>query len=84
MGVSGCGKTTIGLMLAEHYCTPFLDADNLHPTSNKMKMASGAPLDDIDRAPWLRSVGEAMADAVASGTAPIVACSSLKRSYRDW
>ena len=84
MGVSGCGKTTIGLMLAEHYGVSFLDADNLHSASNKMKMASGMPLDDIDRAPWLRKVGEAMADAVASSTAPIVACSSLKRSWRDW
>ena len=84
MGVSGCGKTTIGLMLAAHYDAPFLDADNLHPASNKMKMAAGRPLDDFDRAPWLRRVGEAMADAVASGSAPIVACSSLTRSYRDW
>ena len=51
MGVSGCGKTTIGLMLAEHYGVSFLDADTLHSASNKIKMASGMPLDDIDRAP---------------------------------
>ena len=83
MGVSGCGKTTIGLMLAEHYGTVFIDADDLHPASNKKKMASGMPLDDQDRAPWLRKVGRAIADAVAAGTPPVAACSSLKRSYRD-
>lgn len=84
MGVSGCGKTTIGLMLAEHYDSVFIDADDLHPAANKKKMASGMPLDDDDRAPWLRKVGQAMADAAAAGTSPVVACSSLKRSYRDW
>ena len=83
MGVSGCGKSTIGRLLAAHYVTEFIDADDLHPAVNKEKMAAGMPLDDDDRAPWLRAVGQAMADAVAAGTPPVVACSSLKRGYRD-
>ncbi len=83
MGVSGSGKTTIGKMLAERLATGFIDADDLHPASNKRKMAAGVPLDDDDRAPWLATVGKAMADAAAEGAAPVVACSSLKRSYRD-
>ena len=84
MGVSGCGKSTIGILLAEYFGTTFIDADDLHPEANKKKMASGIPLDDEDRAPWLREVGQAMADAVAAGTSPVIACSSLKRLYRDW
>lgn len=84
MGVSGCGKTTIGVKLAHRFETVFIDADDLHPASNKKKMAAGLALDDEDRAPWLRKVGRAMADAVAAGTSPVVACSSLKHIYREW
>lgn len=84
MGVSGCGKTTIGVKLADRLGATFIDADDLHPASNKKKMAAGLPLDDEDRAPWLRKVGRAMADADAAGTPPVVACSSLTHLYRDW
>ena len=81
MGVSGSGKTTIGLLLAKALGIPFLDADDLHPAANVAKMSSGVPLTDEDRWPWLALVGEAMAEA--SGTGIVVACSALKRSYRD-
>ena len=81
MGVSGSGKTTIGLLLAKALGLPFLDADDLHPAANVAKMASGVPLTDDDRWPWLALVGQAMDEASATGI--VVACSALKRSYRD-
>ncbi len=83
MGVSGSGKSTIGALLAEHLHTRFVDADDLHSASNKEKMASGTALDDADRVPWLRTVGAALAEIQQTGTAGVVACSALKRSYRD-
>lgn len=78
-GVSGCGKTTVGRALAETLGVPFLDADDFHPPENIEKMRSGQPLDDADRAPWLEALGEALAghDSV------VLACSALKRIYRD-
>lgn len=81
MGVSGSGKSTIGALLAERLGVPFLDADDLHPITNVDKMSAGQPLTDEDRWPWLERVGEAI--AAASGTGIVVACSALKRSYRD-
>jgi carbohydrate kinase (thermoresistant glucokinase family) len=81
MGVSGSGKSTIGALLAERLGVPFLDADDLHPITNVDKMTAGQPLTDEDRWPWLERVGEAI--AAASGTGIVVACSALKRSYRD-
>jgi len=81
MGVSGSGKTLIGSLLAEQLDLRFVDADDLHPESNVAKMASGVPLDDEDRWPWLALVGERLAAASATGL--VVACSALKRSYRD-
>ena len=81
MGVSGSGKSTIGRLLAERLDVPFVDADDLHPITNVDKMAAGHPLDDDDRWPWLAKVGEAIAGA--SDTGVVVACSALKRSYRD-
>ena len=81
MGASGAGKTLIGSLLAEELALSFVDADDLHPESNVAKMASGVPLDDDDRWPWLALVGERLAAASATGL--VVACSSLKRSYRD-
>ncbi|MCY7412663.1 MAG: gluconokinase [Salinibacterium sp.] len=81
MGVSGSGKSLIGARLADELGLPFVDADELHPESNVAKMASGVPLDDDDRWPWLAIVGERLAAASATGL--IVACSALKRSYRD-
>ena len=80
MGVSGSGKSTIGELLAERLDVPFVDADSLHPLTNVEKMEQGIPLDDDDRWPWLQAVGEHI--AAASGGI-VVACSALKRSYRD-
>ncbi|MFJ6428725.1 gluconokinase [Microbacterium maritypicum] len=79
MGVSGVGKTTAGRALAVRLGTSFIDADDLHGPANIAKMAAGAPLDDDDRWPWLDRVGEAL----AADPAVVVACSALKRSYRD-
>lgn len=81
MGVSGSGKSTIGSLLAEHLGLPFADADDLHPAANVRKMAAGEPLDDADRWPWLALVGDALAGASTTGL--VIACSALKRSYRD-
>lgn len=78
MGVSGSGKSTVGALLAGRIGLRFIDADDLHPQANKQKMAAGIPLDDGDRAPWL----DAIAD-VLSGPPIVLACSALKRSYRD-
>jgi gluconokinase len=80
MGVSGCGKSTVGVLVADRLGVPFLDADSLHPPANLAKMAAGVPLDDEDRWPWLRLVGAALA---ASGDGTVVACSALRRPYRD-
>jgi carbohydrate kinase (thermoresistant glucokinase family) len=78
MGVSGCGKSSVGLALAEALGARFIDGDDLHPEANKAKMAAGIPLNDDDRWPWLDLVGEALAK---SNT--VVACSALKRVYRE-
>ena len=83
MGVQGCGKSTAGQAVAARLGLPFLDGDDLHPASNKEKMASGHPLTDADREPWLRAIGREIAACLEQGTAPVVACSSLKRQYRD-
>ena len=80
MGVSGCGKSTVGALLADRLGVPFLDADDLHPAGNLAKMAHGTPLDDADRWPWLRLVGLALA---AHPDGAVVACSALRRAYRD-
>ena len=78
MGVSGCGKSLIGAAFADAIGARFIDGDTLHPAANIAKMSRGAPLNDADRAPWLDKVGAALA---TSGT--VVACSALKRAYRD-
>ncbi|MGX5679769.1 gluconokinase [Schumannella luteola] len=81
MGVSGSGKSTVGGLLADRLGIPFADADDLHPPANVEKMRAGHPLDDEDRGPWLLLVGDALAAATATGL--VMACSSLKRAYRD-
>jgi len=78
MGVSGSGKSTVGASLADALGVPFVDGDALHPAANVAKMAAGIPLDDADRAPWLDAVG-----AVLAAGPVVVACSALKRTYRD-
>ncbi|MGR0160849.1 gluconokinase, GntK/IdnK-type [Paenarthrobacter nitroguajacolicus] len=80
MGVAGCGKSTVGAALAELLGAEFLDGDSLHPQANIDKMASGTPLNDDDRAPWLAEIGRRF---TASNSALVIACSALKRSYRD-
>ncbi len=81
MGVSGCGKTTIGRLLAAALGLPFIDADDLHPPRNVALMAAGTPLTDDDRRDWLQACGAALQAAAGSGA--VLACSALKRSYRD-
>jgi beta-N-acetylhexosaminidase len=81
MGVSGCGKTTIGDLVARELGVPFLDGDSLHPVENVAKMAAGTPLTDEDRWPWLATVGTELANAGDGGL--VLACSALRRSYRD-
>jgi len=82
MGVSGSGKTTLGKALAARLGLPFADADDYHPATNLAKMARGEPLDDQDRAPWLASLAELLRQH-AGQTGLVLACSALKRAYRD-
>ena len=81
-GVSGSGKTTLGKFLANHLDRPFYDADDFHPLSNIEKMKSGESLNDTDRYPWLRNLGDHIIAAHENSTA-ILACSALKREYRQ-
>lgn len=82
MGVSGCGKTTIGPTLAARLGVQFADADDYHSAANKPKMASGLPLNDDDRRPWLEALAGVLADWHAQHVSGVLACSSLKVSYR--
>jgi gluconokinase len=83
MGVSGSGKTTVARLLAEREGYVFIESDDLHSGDEIAKMASGQPLDDLDRGPWLRRVGERMREVESAGGHSVTACSALKRSYRD-
>ncbi len=82
MGVSGCGKTTIGKMLATHLNVPFFDADDFHPPSNIKKMRNGKPLNDDDRKPWLKKLSELISEWNKNSGA-VLACSALKKQYRN-
>jgi gluconokinase len=83
MGAAGAGKTTLGAALAGRLGVAFLDADDLHPPANRAKMAAGVALDDADRGPWLESVAGVIAAWAAAGAGGVVACSALKRRYRE-
>jgi len=82
MGVSGCGKTTIGTQLALQLRWEFEDGDWFHPARNIDKMHAGIPLTDEDRAPWLIAIADYIDQARCSGRRAVVACSALKRRYR--
>jgi gluconokinase len=82
MGVSGVGKTTIGKALAQELEWKFADADDFHPASNVAKMRAGIALDDADRAPWLRSLHDAIVGWITGRLSVVLACSALKEAYR--
>jgi gluconokinase len=81
MGVSGCGKTSIGEAVAADLGFEFIEGDALHPPANVEKMARGIPLNDEDRFPWLDRIGARIAEVDGHGL--VVSCSSLKKTYRD-
>ena len=83
MGPAGSGKTTVGELLAAQLGWDFFDADNFHSPANIEKMSRGIPLHDEDRIPWLNSIREAMLQWDSNGRNAILACSALKRSYRE-
>ena len=83
MGVVGAGKTTIGLLLAGQLGWKFADADDFHPAANVEKIRQGIPLTDDDRRPWLERLRAAIADWIAENRNVVLACSALKRSYRQ-
>jgi gluconokinase len=82
-GVSGAGKTTIGKLLAEQLDWTFYEADDFHPRANIKKMQSGRPLTDEDRWPWLESLREQITRSLAAKESAVLACSALKRAYRE-
>lgn len=83
IGVSGSGKSTIAAELAGRLNLRFADADDFHPESNVAKMSAGTPLTDEDRRPWLRALANWMSARAAEGESTVLACSALKRAYRD-
>ncbi len=83
MGVSGCGKTTIGQQLADRMGWPFFDGDAFHPPANIDKMSRGIPLTDEDRAGWLAAIADRMRELIAANQSGAFACSALKQKYRD-
>ena len=83
MGATGAGKTTIGTMLAARLNWQFADADTFHPPANIEKMSKGIPLNDADRTPWLEAMRKAILEWIAAGKNVVLACSALKRAYRE-
>ncbi len=83
MGVSGTGKTTVGHLLASELGWDFADGDDYHPAVNVEKMRNGIPLTDADREPWLKALRELIAVWIDAGRNAVLACSALKRVYRD-
>ena len=84
MGVSGTGKTTIGKVLATKLGWAFVEGDDYHPIANVEKMNAGIPLNDDDRCPWLQAVRRRIEEACKQGENAILACSTLKRDYRQY
>ena len=82
-GVSGAGKTTVGKLLARELGWQFLEADDFHPAANIEKMRRGHPLTDEDRWPWLDRLREQIEQLLSAGENAVLACSALKRAYRD-
>ena len=83
-GVAGSGKSTVGTILAARLGWTYEDSDLLHSTAEIAKMMSGAPLTDADRWPWLKTVATWMDQKIAAGASAVIACSALKRTYRDY
>lgn len=83
MGVCGSGKTSVAQAIAHKYNATFIDGDDLHPRANIVKMASGNPLNDEDRAPWLERIGDVFFSLQRRSLSGVVVCSALKKSYRD-
>jgi gluconokinase len=83
MGVSGCGKTTIGQQLADRLGWPFFDGDAFHPPANIDKMSRGIPLNDDDRSGWLAAIADRMRELIAANESGVFACSALKEKYRE-
>src|SRR5262245_931702 len=83
MGVAASGKSTIGARLARALDVPFVDGDDLHPQATVERMAAGIPLTDEDRRPWLLAIAACLRDAKRAAHGLVVACSALKRRYRD-
>ena len=83
MGVSGCGKSTVGQKIAERLGCAFRDGDEFHSDANRAKMHAGIPLGDDDRKPWLESIRAYMDEMTSGGRSLVVACSALKQRYRD-
>ena len=83
MGAAGSGKTTVGMLLAKQLSWEFADGDDFHSPANKQKMSRGVGLTDEDRVPWLQSIRDAMDQWLAERRSVVLACSALKRSYRE-
>ena len=83
MGVAGCGKTTVGEMLASELGWRYFDADDYHPTANVEKMRAGIPLCDADRWPWLDSLNALLRGRNSEGESAVLGCSALKQAYRE-
>ena len=83
MGVSGCGKSSVGEALAAHFGVPYIEGDAMHPPANIAKMSAGTPLNDDDRWPWLDALSARLKAETAQNGGAVASCSSLKKIYRD-